>query len=415
MKILCLVDKYYPDASANTVCCDHIMTYFKKQGHNVDFLAVKSSFKDEDYSTYTGSNIIKIETYTDKFLKKHFKKYNTDRWNDLPIIIRKPITFFYKLKRKFRISTENAPLDSFNYNEILKRVSKVNDCYDVMISFSMPFALCVVANYLFKKKVAKKWYHVLLDPFVYNNCLATNKINYRKKVACNILKDATHIFMLDGIMGENIKQGYLPKYHQKTTEIFIPVLSESNFILGEKSNKKTITMIYAGGFYRDIRNPSKMLDVLANLNNIKIDLYGQGCEDIIEQKKDKFKNSELNLNGKLTHEECLKTISKSNILINLGNTITNQMPSKVFEYISFGKPIINFYFTEEDMCLKVFKKYPLVFNFNLNNYTEKDIAELKSFIEENKNKQLSFEEATKNLVEYRVESIAQKVYEVVTK
>ncbi|MBQ7918157.1 MAG: hypothetical protein IJ310_05035 [Clostridia bacterium] len=414
MKILCLVDKYYPDASANTVCCEHIMTYFKKQGHDVDFLAIKNSFKDEDYSTYNESNIIKIETYTDKFLKKHFKKYNTDKWNDLPVIIRKPITLFYKLKRKFRISTENAPLDSFNYKEILKKVSKVNDCYDIMISFSMPFALCVVANYLFKKNLSKKWFHVLLDPFVYNNCLSTKKINYRKKIACKLLKDATHVFMLDGIMGENIKQGYLPKYHQNTTEIYIPVLSESNFILGENFNKKT-TMIYAGGFYKDIRNPSKMLEVLANLHNVEINLYGQGCEDIIEQKKGNFKSGELNVKGKLTHDECLKAISKSNILINLGNTITNQMPSKVFEYISFGKPIINFYFTEEDMCLKVFKKYPLVLNFNLNNYSKIDIENLKTFIEENKNKQLSFEEATKDLVEYRVESIAKKVYEVVTK
>ena len=115
----------------------------------------------------------------------------------------------------------------------------------------------------------------------------------------------------------------------------------------------------------------------------------------------------------MTHDKCVEALSKSNILINVGNTITNQLPSKVFEYISMGKPIINFYFDEEDMGLKIFKQYELAFNINVNNYTAQDIDELIEFCKNNRNSHLDFEEATKNLVEYRVDSIAKKMYDAI--
>ena len=40
MRVLCLTDKYYPEASANTVCADIVMNYFKKLGAKVDFLSI---------------------------------------------------------------------------------------------------------------------------------------------------------------------------------------------------------------------------------------------------------------------------------------------------------------------------------------------------------------------------------------
>lgn len=416
MKILCLVDKYHPDSSANTVCCDNIADYFKSKGHQVDIATIKWNVDDNDYDVYNGSNIIKLDTYWIGILRKKGKKYNATKWSDFPWLFRKCNSLIRKIKCIFRRNFTNfMSLDCIDYNYSLKAIQKINSHYDILITFTMPAALQVIGNELMKRKLADRWYPIFLDAYVHNKALSNQKINYRKKLISRILKRANHIFMVDGIKGENLKQGYNPEYHNKTTEIFIPMIKEMNLPNIEKTTKTT-TLIYAGMFYRDLRNPEKMLEILSKLSeNEEINIFGQCCEDIIEEKMPLFKNCKLNFNGLIPHKECLEEISKADILINLGNSITNQMPSKILEYISFGKPIVNFYFTEEDMCLPILKKYPLSININVNNYTEEDIENLKLFIKKNKGVKLNFEDATKNLVEYRVNSIADKIYKVVMK
>ena len=43
--------------------------------------------------------------------------------------------------------------------------------------------------------------------------------------------------------------------------------------------------------------------------------------------------------------------------VNMGNTVNNQMPSKVVEYISTGKPILNLSVNEKCSTLGLMKRY----------------------------------------------------------
>lgn len=416
MKILCFVDKLYPDSSANTVCCDNIAEYFKSKGHQVDIATIKWNVNDKTYDVYNGSNIIKLDTYWIDILKKKGKKHNATKWSDFPWLFRKFNSLIQKIKCIFRNSYTNfTSLDCINYNKILKNIQKINNHYDALITFTMPAAFQVIGNELMKRNLADKWYPLFLDAYVYNKALDINKINYRKRLMKRILKNASHIFMVEGIKGENLKNGFNPDYHNKTTEIHIPMVKKHKLPEVRKNTNK-IVLIYAGLFYKDLRNPEKMLDILSKLeNNCEIKLFSKVCEDIVENKKHLFTECQLITNGLISHEECIKEIAKADILINLGNSITNQMPSKILEYISFGKPILNFYFTEEDMCLPVLRKYPIVLNINVNNYSETDVEEIKKFINNNKGVKLSFDEATKNLMDYRVDNIAEKIYKEICK
>lgn len=413
MKILCIVDRYHPDSSANTICCDHIANYLKSLGHSVDIMAPMISAEDEEFGERNGSNVIKFPTYYDRTLKKYGKRFNAKKWMDLPWFFRK----FMGLKNKLRIltrpATQSVYLDSVDYKYIYNLLTQKCKHYDAIISFSMPFALHVIANKLMKMGLADKWFPLFLDAFVHNKCLNKAKINYRKKVAEKILNLSDKIFMVDGILGENKDLNYNPEYHKKVVEIYIPMLQKLNIEIKKNSGSEKI-LTYAGLFYHNIRYPDQMLDILSNLpGKYKINIYGDGCEKTVEEKSKQFKESQLTRFGRIGHEECLKAMAESNILLNLGNTITNQMPSKVFEYISFGKPVLNFYFTEEDMCLKVFRKYPLAFNINVNNYTQKDVENLLEFCDKNADVQLSYEEATENLSDYKVDTIVEKIYKVI--
>lgn len=407
MKILCLVDKFYPDSSANTVCCENIAECFKLRGHQVDIATIKWDVNDKTYDVYNGSNIIKLDTYWIDILKKKGKKYNATRWSDFPWFFRKFNSLVQKIKHFYRTSCDYFNnLDCINYNHVLETIQKINNHYDILITIARPFTFQIIGKELMERNLADKWYPLFLDAFVYNKTLKKSKIKFRKKLTEKILKNATHVFMVEGIKGENLKNGFNPDYHNKTTEIYLPMLKEIKILENKKKKSDNIILLYAGIFYHDIRNPESMLNVLSKLDkNCEIKLFCSDCEDIIENKKALFKECKLTTNGLIPHDVCLQEISNADILINLGNSISNQMPSKILEYISFGKPIVNFYFTEEDMCLPILKKYPLSININLNNYNDEDIKKLKDFVRKNKGIRLSFDEATKDLVEYKIDFI----------
>jgi hypothetical protein len=50
---------------------------------------------------------------------------------------------------------------------------------------------------------------------------------------------------------------------------------------------------------------------------------------------------------------------EADILVNIGNDAPYQLPSKVVEYISMGKPILNVAKIEEDSSREFFKAYPV--------------------------------------------------------
>lgn len=412
MKILCLIDKYYPDASANTVCCENIMEYFKAQGHQVDFVSIKCSIYDINYAEYNGSNVFKIDTYHDKLLKCHGKKFNAKKWMDFPKLYRRFFGALHRIKMLFKRSTTGlVSLDLIKTKDVYNQIVKVNNYYDCIISFSMPFELNIIAKNLVDMGLSKMWYPIMLDPFVFNYTLSKRNIKYRKNLIEKLFNVAKKVFYVEGIKKEEIEKGYNPKYYSKLTEIKLPILKEIKISNSNKEREKKTTLVYAGGFYEKIRNPKEMLKILSVLpEDIFIKIYGSGCEDLINKTKDGFKEGSLFIGGRINHENCLKELSNCDMVLNLGNTISNQMPSKILEYIGMGKPIINFYFIKEDMCLPILEKYPLAININLNDYSQEDIDKLVAFIKDNKGKQLSYEEATKNFKDYETSVVAQKLY-----
>ena len=74
-----------------------------------------------------------------------------------------------------------------------------------------------------------------------------------------------------------------------------------------------------------------------------MDLYFVG--ELYRSFNDDIKNISKNIHflGKKRKEDIIRIYQEADILVNIGNSIDNQMPSKIFEYISTGKPILNFY------------------------------------------------------------------------
>ena len=65
----------------------------------------------------------------------------------------------------------------------------------------------------------------------------------------------------------------------------------------------------------------------------------------------------LKLHGSVSAEQARAAMQKADVLINLGNAIDNQLPSKIFEYFSTGKPVIHIQKIPECPCLPYMERY----------------------------------------------------------
>ena len=409
MKILFVIPYFHDNKSS--LCVKEILKYLRDHGDKIDILAFngngektppeKKAYKD-GFTVYTADN------YFSSFCKKHSFFCKNKRFEELGKLQRKLIWHYTNIVFCNKIRTDNRSLDLVNVKNIKKYLDGE---YDVILSNSTPFAAHVVAMKLKKIGVAKKWCPVLWDPYVNDNDKSQTQktIEKRKKNAIKVLSSADKVFMLEGVRKENIRHNYNPDYNQNAIDFSLPTLLKAP---DNNEEIRKFSMVFTGKFYSDIRNPEEMLSILSEFpKEFSLSLYGVGCRDIVEKQAKLFKNSTMVDFGLVTHKECLAAQNSADILINLENTVANRMPSKVFEYISSGKPVINFYYVKDDIGLSYLKKYPLCYNLCLNDYTEKDVENLIKFCYENSCKKLSFEEATENLKEYRRENVCKLFYD----
>ena len=117
-----------------------------------------------------------------------------------------------------------------------------------------------------------------------------------------------------------------------------------------------IHCVYAGSFYKDIRNPEYMLKVFSALNDKKIvlHLYSVGCEDLV--RKYASLSDQIKLHGYVSQEELQRVYASCDYLIGVGNTLKDFLPSKTYEYLALRRPIV--FFNSKGFENRVLDKYP---------------------------------------------------------
>lgn len=134
----------------------------------------------------------------------------------------------------------------------------------------------------------------------------------------------------------------------------------------------SITLMYAGAFYKKIRNPLPVMVIMEKVNNIRFDLYvtSRECGDIL----DKYKSNSIRVYDAVPASEYKHKICyEYDILVNVGNDCDFQAPSKLLEYVSTGRPIINFYY-RKDSQFELISHYPLGLNVDVR---DADIRKLR--------------------------------------
>ena len=262
---------------------------------------------------------------------------------------------------------------------------------DIVIAVSDNF-VTQLAMLRFKKEYPNtKCISFVLDPYtelyIYYKCKMFKSIwkkaNFRKE---HEVYDAADYCLFSMEMYQYVKHAFDidPK------KIFPIHFTLNRELAGNIFNngKNPCKLVYAGGFYKNIRNPDFMLATLSNISNIYVELYvprGE-CEDIIS----KYVSEKIVRKDVVERNEYMNILSNScDILLNVGNNTSLQAPSKMVELLSTGKPIINFSFSK-DSQYEMIQKYPL--GINIMNHELNAAKIITEFCEKMKGKMMPFEE-----------------------
>lgn len=142
----------------------------------------------------------------------------------------------------------------------------------------------------------------------------------------------------------------------------LPTIDDKTNIEENYFGDGKIHCVYAGSFYADIRNPKLLLKYFSSIQseNIILDLFSSGCDKLIREYINKSNN--IVAHGYVSRDELRKVYASANILIGVGNTLDDFLPSKTFEYISHRKPIV--FFNPENKKNDVLNKYEYALQFN---------------------------------------------------
>lgn len=149
------------------------------------------------------------------------------------------------------------------------------------------------------------------------------------------------------------------QFSKKTFFLDIPSFVVRNLFPSSKKNIELV-LIYSGAFYPGLREPNYMLRVLNKVYKMcsfRLDLFSgktlsmQNCRKIVTN------CDNLYLHDFIEESQLVSKVESANFLISVGNIDSDYLPSKIFFYMGFGKPIIHFAKDDSDVVVSYLNKY----------------------------------------------------------
>jgi hypothetical protein len=294
--------------------------------------------------------------------------------------------------------------------------------YDSIISVSLPFTSHLVGLWLKKRYSSIPWLVDTGDPFCFMNIAAVNnhtlyaRLNYSTER--KVFQEADHV----SVTTPETASRYRSIFPESADKISVmPPLLDYRFKRIETKNgmfdSSKINLSYIGSFYRRIREPDAILLLFEHLFREKPSLKAvlrlhfigkvEGFRQSFERSKEL--SGLYNLYGPQRREVVARVLEESDVLVNLGNTTSYQLPSKVVEYAGSGKPILNICFSKEDSSLQFLHGYGLAMNVIIKNGLPScDMAEVASFIVKNAKKSLDKDALKEFIRPHQIEEISNQ-------
>ena len=390
--IVVITKEYWPISNGTVTCISNIINELKEKYDIKLFCSNTNSLKStveivDGITVFQLGNIFNyyynILNYLDDVLL--FKRYRK---------VQHLLSFLaYLLVGVHSVNTEK------NWSKIWKIISKFTELEKVeyVLSIAMPYSNVYIASKLISRYPDLKVGHILFDLYADNPALLKedkNQDSYKRRVKEEEywFEFSTRVFVTKEMLNcysinhlENLS---------KFRVIGLPMIySQRKYIEHKREIVKEIKVVYTGQFYKNIRNSDSLKRLIENLweRNDDLNFHILGGRFDVSKYNNELK-SRILFYGNVTKEKALRAINSADVLINISNNSLTQIPSKIYEYISTGKPIINIYSIDDDLCVSILNNYPLSLSVNVADLSKVETLEkINGFILYNRGMGIDFE------------------------
>ena len=390
-KILIVSHQFLPFVSPRTTRWNMLINEFINKGHEVTVLS--------------GTNPENIERnydilyYGNKQFSSNIGKIRQDSKDSTNDFSKKIIYSILKKIYRFLFRTFSWPdYAMFWAITILRNKKLIVNNYDIIVSVSLPFTSHLCA-YILKNRIQADWYMDIGDPFTLKtNSLENNRIIYsflNKFYERKFYKIASKIIFTH----KEVAELHQNKFNIEKSKIVIgypiALVSEENLAIAKSFNytDSPIKVGYFGAFTKSVREPSNYLKNIGNLMNEDTEHIWYINEESKKYFASLKKTSLHKFIDIVPRDEAIKImVNEIHILLSIGNLNKYQMPSKVIEYLSLGKPVLHYAEIESDPIYnfeKLFDNLKII-----NNKTSK--TEIENYIKNIKEQKFELDVKTFN-------------------
>ncbi len=338
--LIMIVGGYYPSPSATGRCAEDNIQLIQEQ-YDIDVICLSRT--DNLEYEYGGKKVFPVG----------------NRYTHLQHILRSSGTKILYRILKAPVYIMDCFRNPNNLNWYVKAAyKKLEDIHsakpiDVIFSVGAPMASHCAAMRFKSVHPEVRWVTYSVDSYAAQNKNKKRFIEFEKSV----LAKSDYNLLSEEIFN-NSKFLYVD-YQERvgTLPYLLPTMrhktSQNHYFDSAKIN-----LAYAGSFYKNIRNPAFLLNTFMQTNDEAVlHLFcSSDCDDLIDQ-------TVVNSQGKIVRREMVGSdeiadvYSEADMLVSVGNSLPEFKPSKTFEYIATGKPILNIYYSglKDD----VLENYPL--------------------------------------------------------
>lgn len=366
--IVFIMGMYKPLAGPVGICMDNILQCLAND-ISVSVICRKREHDDSDHDSIEGVEIYRIASRQNSLRNLCLtKSYGSSHW--IPKSLWK---LGFQCARamdliSFLFSRNSAKIGLVqSYVEALESLPVKPD---LLVPACMPFEAVLAAYVYCQSHQDVQYVPFLFDKFADNKALNRFKANMNIKKRNNqwlerkvLDADSCPVFVyvdswrtyLERDLRTPLAKGRLIEH---------PLLIDRTGLVSYKKKLTSGTRyVYTGALTVAARNPASALDVFTRVLDHQpcatLDVYGSGDAIRMVQSAAKISEGTICYRGFVGSDEVSKAISEADILLSIGNSDITQMPSKIFEYMSYGKPIIHIAKFPNDPVLDILKKYPL--------------------------------------------------------
>lgn len=428
--VLIVSGSYYPYATANAVCVKKFEDKLRLKGHSVLYCNRKHDLYEPDHHSYEGTELYTVGKNSDLCFQTMDKLGHLDLPNHMGLCLKWSRQLFRAMMKLVNLGSNSVALrtraDKHYIDSYAKAVCDIVEKrdVDVILSVSMPFdshrAVLEAFRLMEKRGVAKRpfWMAYCIDAFWSKAGIAASAVPSMKAEEKRVFAACDKILFLDTIR-RDYAGGEYDSYRGKMAQLPLPIFdlnSLPEYQDGFESESGFQNWLFAGTIYDDFRNAEGLVNIIRGQKGrpVKIHLMGKFYPKSLEMLQE-VRNEmpgQLVLYGRQSYEFAKGSMRRADVLINLANDDMRQIPSKIFEYMSCLKPVLNIYRLKEDVGTSYLTRYPLAFNLSSDNIEDQKDA-LNQWLGTLEERTITIEELRSIYHDMLSETVAEDFYSLI--